>query len=80
MQEVKDVLFQAVRRDFLDDLGIFFLGMYRFAVPLYEAGQVAMTLGVGVMPARLEQNRDLSHRITARLHLAREEIESFINP
>ncbi|WP_051564576.1 IclR family transcriptional regulator [Desulfovermiculus halophilus] len=80
LKEVKDVLHQARRSDFLDDRGIFFPGMRRFAVPLYESGQVAMTLGVGVMPARLERVPGLGDRIADKLHSARAEIESFINP
>ncbi len=79
LQAVKDVLHKARKNDFLDDQGLFFPGMRRFAVPLYEAGQTAMTLGVGVMPARLEQNPNLGDRITAKLQAARSEIESFIN-
>ena len=79
LQEIQNVLLQAHRDDFLDDRGLFFPGMRRFAVPLYEGGQIAMTLGVGVMPARLEQNPDLCDRMREKLQSVRAEIESFIN-
>jgi DNA-binding IclR family transcriptional regulator len=78
-QEVKNVILQARRSGMLDDRGMFFPGMRRFAVPLYESGQVVMTLGVGIMPARLEQDSALYERIISRLQSARTEIESFMS-
>ncbi|MFW5997839.1 MAG: IclR family transcriptional regulator domain-containing protein, partial [Desulfovermiculus sp.] len=78
-EEVKDVIFQARSSGLLDDRGIFFPGMRRFAVPLYEADKVAMTLGVGIMPARMKHNPALYERITSRLQSARSEIESFMS-
>jgi DNA-binding IclR family transcriptional regulator len=79
LQDVQDVLLQARKLEFLDDRGLFFPGMHRFAVPLYEEGKTAMALGLGVMPARLEQNPSLGQRIASKLESARHEIESFIN-
>lgn len=78
-EEVKEVILQARTSGLLDDQGIFFPGMRRFAVPLYEADTVVMTLGVGIMPARLEHNPALYERIISRLQSARSEIESFMS-
>jgi DNA-binding IclR family transcriptional regulator len=78
-QEVKNVILQARRSGMLDDRGMFFPGMRRFAVPLYESDQVVMTLGVGIMPARMEHNPALYERIISRLQSARTEIESFMS-
>lgn len=62
-----------------DDLGAFYPGIYRFAVPLRDKGQAAMSLGVGVMPARLKNEEDLRERIISRLQQCQEEIEEFLN-
>lgn len=60
-----------------DDLGIFYPGMYRFAIPIREKGQTVMTLGLGIMPVRLSNN-GLYEKIIAALRKSKQEIEEHL--
>ncbi|MCF8104900.1 MAG: transcriptional regulator, IclR family protein [Desulfohalobiaceae bacterium] len=68
---------EAAATGFQDDFGAFYPGMHRFAVPLNEAGRTVMTLGLGIMPARL-QEEGLAGRIKSRLQRSRAEIEQYL--
>jgi DNA-binding IclR family transcriptional regulator len=61
-----------------NDFALFYPGMYRFSVPLREKGRAVMALGLGIMPARLEED-GLEERIVEALRAARQEIEDIMN-
>lgn len=76
--EVQRMIETALNRDLQDDLGLFYPGMRRLAVPIREAGQVVMVLGLGVLEARIRKSGALED-IVSRLREAKSGIEDDVN-
>ena len=77
LAQVQQMIKTTERTGIQDDLGIFYPGMHRFSIPLLEKGQTVMTLGLGIMPVRLEK-KGLYEQIIAALRKAKNEIEEYL--
>ncbi|PTN38948.1 transcriptional regulator, IclR family protein [Desulfonatronum sp. SC1] len=78
LDDVKNMIREALQTRIQDDGGLFYPGMRRFAVPIREQERTVLVLGLGVLEARLNRS-EIRDRIVSGMVEARESIEQRFN-
>lgn len=78
LDDVKNMIREALQTRMQDDGGLFYPGMRRFAVPIRDRERTVLVLGLGVLEARLNRS-DIRDRIASRMEEARQSLERTFN-
>ncbi len=79
LEDVRGMIDDAMRTGLQLDVGLFYPGVIRLALPLVDQGRVTMVLGLGILEARQEQS-DMVSRIATAMQEAKGHIEDAMSP